>query len=273
MNISTGRGGYNLEPTTSWLTSDSKRSSDYPPGGEPGALADIEYPVQYISPIAAIYVSNALGCRLPTTREFQAALNEAYGGLNFQEIGPRIAAGDIPGGMPNLRDRRYAGQFDHASAVRGANQAILPYTPDIGSFHPNSGRENVHDFDDGFLWFDHVRGDGNSQLAHLLGNVQEWVYDDPDRITPGQGEPIQDPGLLLRAINYEELGVIGGSALSPSTLPLDQPLPVPRPLLADDLTKYYYADVGFRLVIAGKFDTVAEQIIAATNQGDLDLAP
>ena len=112
---------------------------------------------------------------------------------------------------------------------------------------------------------------GGNGFQHLYGNVQEWVYDDPDSVTPAEGEPILSPREILDNIKITSLGVIGGSALSSTLYPPYALQNVEKPAIPEDLLKMTYSDVGFRLVIAGKFDTVAQQVLAATSRGYVNL--
>jgi len=74
------------------------------------------------------------------------------------------------------------------------------------------------------------------------------------------------PAQIDAGIDTAKMKAIGGSALSvadgtpeePITIGFNQP---------GALSRFRFYDVGFRLVIAGRFDTVAEQVLAATSGG------
>jgi hypothetical protein len=174
-------------------------------------------PLQYVSPRAAIYFANLLGCRLQTPAEWKAAY--AQNGCNH----------------PNLRDRTWKLQARWAAG----SQATLAYYPDGGIFLPphrgstsavwneaalgigRAGRE----YDDGCLWFVETYTQTPDVFNHLVGNVAEL------------------------AMEGNRCFVIGGSAMSPPDLPVDKAIEVP-----DWQESKGYSDVGARLAFSLPMD-------------------
>jgi hypothetical protein len=165
-------------------------------------------PMQYVTPAAATLAASIAGCRLPTVAEWQAAYKSVE-----QHMGV------------NLRDRAWRLELEHLAArpaFRGAR-------PDAGMFAPD--REEPTDkvwanptggeLNDGILWFREAPA-APQVFVDLVGNVAEFVTDDAGRAH-----------------------VIGGSALSPPTRPLDKAFPV-----GADQASGGFSDVGFRLAFS-----------------------
>jgi formylglycine-generating enzyme required for sulfatase activity len=249
---STQVGVTGLAPAGQWLVrSEGAAGADvYPPGLDPGQPT-LDLPMQHVPPDAAMYVADLLGCRLPTSAEWKAAAGAQEARLERATL--------------NLRDQTWARQQKHTEArlVQGRRA----FAADSGGFVPStapalSGPKSaaVVDEDDHVLWFSPIAlGGGGSKapFKHLVGNVAEWVWDGPWP-TPGQPRG-SDPGEFQRALDAhpEQIGVIGGSALSRPDLDVHQRQPV---LLAE--AREGYADVGFRLAfsVGGDSDlTVAQR--------------
>lgn len=164
-------------------------------------------PMQQVTPIAALNVAALAGCRLPTIAEWIAAYKSVEGHANA-----------------NLRDRTWRLQFDHMARLPEGRRV----RPDAGMFVPAG--EAVSDsvwqaagaeLNDGILWF-RESASTNGAFADLAGNVAELVSGDE-----------------------QKLYVIGASALSPPTRPLDKPFELPR-----DQAGAAFSDVGFRLAFS-----------------------
>lgn len=263
--------GIALDSPEKWLVEDPKRLADFPPDQGPRLQPSHEHPVQHISAVAAMYVANAFGCRLPTSLEFQAAIVERYGDLDFSGLLKKINKNNFTGHTPNLRDASFTRQLDFAVTARADKPTLRSFSPELGAFLADPDPDHSYPFNDKDLWFDYTRAEPGNGFQHLYGNVQEWVYDDPDSVTPAEGEPILSPQEILGNLKVEHLGVIGGSALSSTLYPPPDRQKVKKPAIPEDLLKMTYSDVGFRLVIAGKFDTVAQQVLAATSRGYVNL--
>ena len=77
-------------------------------------------PVQYVSPVGAIYFARMLGCRLPSSDEWAAA----------------AALKVVPTGVANLRDQTWQRQKAHIQKLEEGGGLSAPenYYPDAGSF-------------------------------------------------------------------------------------------------------------------------------------------
>lgn len=206
--------------------------SYYPEDAVP-APPDWEQPMQYVSPLAAMYAARALGCRLPTAGEWEAAVSAG-----------RESA-------PNLRDASWRRVYD---AVR-SQASFLPEWPGAGIFHPaNQGARPLPQddgaaaaADDGFPWFRRV-SEGGGKFRDLTGNVREYVFSDSARA--------EGPGSLsvefVRALlgDGTALAVVGSSALAPAGGP--GPFPADPAEAADG-----FADVGFRLAFTADASNVS----------------
>lgn len=257
-----------LKAPSQWLVEDPSRPT---PDQGPRLLPSLDHPVQHVSAIVAMYVANVFGCRLPTTDEFKAAIVEQYGDLDFTELLNKINSNNFAGHIPNLRDSNFTKYLDFAVTEMAEERKLKYFSPENGAFLPDPDRDHSYPFNDNNLWFDHTRAAIGNGFQHLYGNVQEWVYDDPDSVTPAEDEPLLSPQEILRNLKVKYLGVIGGSALSSTLLSPSERQDAEDLVIPEDLLKMTYADVGFRLVIAGKFDTVAQQVLAATSRGYVNL--
>lgn len=175
---------------------------------------DDDSPMQQVPANAAIAAAKLAGCRLPTLAEWNAAL-AAEGGV------VRATAN------ANLRDQTWEQQ---RLAVEQRNVEAR-FWPDAGAFYPAGTRRpapgagGLVDGNDGTLWFTPVQTGGGTLFKNLIGNVYELVSPDADSAS----SPI----------------VVGGSALSPRELAVDQPLkPDGAGLRAG------WADVGFRMAFS-----------------------
>jgi hypothetical protein len=206
------------------LATDSNRSVLKDPGGDYSETLNPSrnHPIQYVSPTAARYFAELLGCRLPTPAEWQAAYKAS--GLATGAAGFR----------PNLRDQAWKLQWHWANQTL----ATTPFSPDKGIFLPAAvepenkawtpaalaGRDSIGSprfYDDGALFFRPVADRAATEFSHLIGNVAEYTAD------------------------ADKVYVIGGSALSVPG-PLDKPHEVP------DWKKNTqgFSDVGLRLAFS-----------------------
>ncbi len=190
-------------------------------------------PMQYVSPQAALEVALVMGCRLPTSAEWKAAL--------AAEPGSATGA--------NLRDATWKKVFDYLRTLAASN----PEWPSAGIYSvPGSTRVlPVNDTapavetSDGVVWFTPVAAGSASakRFRNLIGNVWELVFEDSSACDGVEGVV----GTKVEAIlgKGEALKVIGGSALSPGTISTTEPQPVALTQARDG-----FSDVGFRLAFA-----------------------
>ncbi len=170
-------------------------------------------PMQYVSPEAAIYFCDLLGCRLPTPAEWKSAY--------------RTYARD----HWNLRDRTFKilQRWTYGPSVADR------FVPDLGIFMPagekptpevwmesklfNRPAESDREYNDEVLWFRDVAPAGMQAFNHLVGNVAEMTFENGHLFT------------------------IGGSALSPPTRAIDREFEIPNWRSGNK----GYSDIGFRL--------------------------
>jgi formylglycine-generating enzyme required for sulfatase activity len=204
-------------------------------------------PMQRVSPGAALYCAQLLGCRLPTVAEWQAAC---------------VQAGEAPAGLPqNRRDRAWEKQRQHAAALR--TEGFMLGWPGDGIFRPDGTAEEdftqavplASDTDDGVLWFAPVPT-SSPEFSHLMGNVSEYVLGAVPAEPVQGGAPSAAAVAGLLAAAGTRVLVIGGSALSPPSVDADRPYA----FRLEDAARGY-ADVGFRLAFSAPRETTAERLM------------
>jgi formylglycine-generating enzyme required for sulfatase activity len=214
----------------------------------PGLKVDVPgplHPVQQVPVPAAAYFARLLNCRLPTSTEWQAAYEQDKASASRKAY--------------NLRDKTWLAQKAHDIALEDSGDLVDPelFYPDAGIYWPASipaaqrkvGRDGEawpNPADDGVLWFAKVVDDNQRLFQNLVGNVAEYVYEDPKALADLKDPTIAQVQQLLRTGGNAK--VIGGSAMSPPQVPVDQPQ-----ALANPAGKDCYSDVGFRLAfLAGR---------------------
>ena len=186
----------------------------FAPGILPGDTGQDYSPTTWLSFQEAMTMAAKLGGQLPTTELWTAALGQA-------------------GGVQRLRSRAWSEQIKLLPVwLKQTQEPQNSSAPDWGSFSKKTGlngtnRDYITDLnptpgavDDGKLWLRWVMPDGQwtpkNGFVHLIGNAAEWVNNN--------GSP----------------AVIGGSVVSPPSLPTKTPIP---------LRDGAYFDVTFRLVV------------------------
>jgi hypothetical protein len=218
------------DPSHGWLRVRTPMAkNEYYPAGLNVLPPTADVPMQYVSPTAAVLVSRLLGCRLPTSAEWKAA----------EESGVKAP------GMPNLRDATWRREFEYMKQF----EALRPEFPGSGIFWPKDATKTppaqdgaaTTDTDDSALWFVPVTN-GGAGFQNLIGNVAEFVWEDPDSL-----EGLEATADKVRAAlgKGEMLRVIGGSALSPKEV---DPMTA-QPVYFDE-AREGYSDVGFRLAFS-----------------------
>lgn len=199
----------------------------WPEGGP--AAPSMEHPMQQVSFRAAVLAAKAAGCRLPTSREWQAAAAmESYGNNN-------------------VRDNRWRQQYEH---VRANVKTAAPEFPSAGCFWPRgvsriappNDSEVVSSADDGWLWFAPVTEGGGATFSHIRGNVAEFVYESPGDIERADATRAGITAALGRG---EQVRVIGGSALMSPRVKADEAQPVEFGQALEG-----WSDVGLRLAFS-----------------------
>ncbi|MGE3109843.1 MAG: hypothetical protein AB7O77_16015 [Phycisphaerales bacterium] len=221
-----------------------------PPADSPADLGvappSADCPMNYISPGGAAYVAALAGSRLPTPAEWQAA---------------RAKAAESALSSANLRDQTWKSQQEYVRRVRDSSGNVVPpevQWPDAGIFRggpesPRGADATAGTTKDGTLWFGPASA-GAAQTpgiaTNLIGNVAEYVMDAPPPVFGDAPGSRPDARALREYVDRhaKETFVIGGSALSPPSVPVDQPLALVEP---DELTNGY-SDVGFRLAFTAE---------------------
>lgn len=205
-----------------------------------------DHPMQQVSAQAALYFASLLGCRLPSSSEWLTAY--------------QINKKDSTSMNWNLRDETWLVERDHVKWL-AENEGKLADWPDTGVFWPsknysqNVGRnaQYYRAWQDKYLWFCTVEEGPGRPFAHLIGNVAEFIFDDPQGFEQ-LSAPAPQAVVEFLERNGGQLKVIGGSALSAPELKYDEPYPT-------DLFESMqgYADVGFRLAFSVPAQTMGSK--------------
>ncbi len=245
-------------PPDTQLVSDGGRWSDYFNDQPPDGPTE-QHPMQYLTADSAVWLARLTGCRVPTSAEWVAAFESEAGG--------RDTARFIEAQHPNLRDQRWQQQMVYAAMLQNERNVRID-TPDRGRFGLMSNQGETPgtagepwSYDDGLIWFDRaVAGTTASRRVfhHLVGNVAEYVFDQPEALEAidavGLG-PREAVGAIRAALQAGGVGVIGGSAQSPTNVPVDQPQ-----LIQPDADKQAFSDVGVRLAFSAPRQSLKAQI-------------
>jgi formylglycine-generating enzyme required for sulfatase activity len=237
------RNWIELNHDRTWLTYvnhrwDADESKYAPAGNGPSSLS----PMQYVSPLAAMYAAWMIGCRLPTVDEWQSAYESSRrddddncSGANWLNLRQSIDA-LIPDAASGGTLRRFKSELG------------------IGD-EPFAGP--VVDQNRDVLWFRDV-APGASKIRDLHGNVAEWVLtgapaprfdgDDPLTVIDETGDHViagqDDPAL---AAFYKHCARIGLNSTSSKADDPEKPsVPVDPPGLNHH---HQYWNVGFRLAL------------------------
>jgi hypothetical protein len=221
-------------------TDDMIKNAYYPQGGAPAKGPDFDDPVDFISPGAAAYVAKLIGCRLPTSAEWTAA-NAKF-----------------PTTDPNLRDAAWAAQHAYLVTPGPDGKTVLQRTNNNADL-PNQSmlkpkgiviKPSEQDGDaavpgnDGLLYFGPVNKGGGEVFHHLVGNVCEFVLENPDAMNNSPVPPTKDTITALVG-KGDQMKVIGGSAISPKEV---------NPLVPLDFnwgaSRVGFSDAGFRLAFS-----------------------
>jgi hypothetical protein len=229
-----------------------------------------QLPLQFVTPQTAFYLARRVGCRLPTSREWIAALSQAKNSADenvkgFATLGWKLRDReyarllDNPNRDPDFwpDDHIFLGDLDPAKVQRQSGAAIWTAAElsRLGGSTTSSGASAA-------LWPLSTlqtssslgfRGVGDIEnyagvFHDLIGNVGEYVMDVP--VVLSEKVSVNPPLSGAEAAGHVSdwfspqrlaaVAVIGGSALSPPDLDPTKPYPLPK-----DANQF--ADVGFRL--------------------------
>ncbi len=246
-----------------WMPADTRLKSgggqieDYfsQDDGQPYTPAgpDEPFPMQFISPEGAIYFARTMGCRLPSSAEWRAALAVETNGSPLKQY--------VDQQHPNLRDSTWLQQNKHVQDLQ--SQGVRIELPNSGGFWESDTHDEVYPYDDGVLWFDQITPEkvapGNV-FHHMIGNVAEYVFERTDALEAldisalGGGDVLAQ---IRAVIQPNDMGVIGGSAQSPPGVLSDLEKPAAVSIESDIKA---YADVGMRLVFSAPRQSLVGQV-------------
>lgn len=224
-------------------------------GGDPNE----RHPMHYVPPDVAVFFSHALKCRLPRESEWQSALQK-----ESRRAGASDESAFVSLAKCNIRDQAWLAELDHIRSVVAPSVKLDTKAPDHGVFGCEPGVSDASALNDNVVWFTAVERAGSAasldQFHHLIGNVAELVWDEPQAL---MDRLMQDPwdASWFNALRGElrkpasPVKVIGGSGLSS---PRDFGVARAYPPIA--MSPPAYADVGFRLA----FDGAAQLSLAQT---------
>ena len=244
----------------------------------------INDPMQLISPWAAIYAAQLLGCRLPTSTEWKKAYDEYD-----------TAAG-LPKDIWNLRGEGPISWRTQQEHTRQMEKNGLPY-PDKGIFipgklvfadifadkaapwtanalakiAPNRFSASPASYQNNTLWFQEIdketapAGAAPPALTfhHLVGNVAEYVFDGAtatEVIKDNVPKPVEIDKALGDKANAGAMFVVGGSSLSPPDIPFNEKQTLS---LSSPAAKIGFCDVGFRLAYTAPIDSIVDVLVNA----------
>jgi formylglycine-generating enzyme required for sulfatase activity len=226
------------------LTRFNRRSLKPELGGNP----TYDHPMQQLPARAALFAAALSNCRLPTSREWQAAYEQQ-----------RKAQGDAWSKDWNLRDALWQKQikFTETDAPGQWPLEDAGVTVPAGVFAPaglkaTDGVAGFRSGEDGVLLFRPVNG-GAGTFKNLVGNVAELLCDQPDAWDHLADRKTADGIARFVQANGSQLRVVGGSAFSPPEL---DPL---RPAALTSAAEPF-CDVGVRLAFTAPARSTAERL-------------
>ena len=223
------------------------------------------HPMQNINPSAAYYFARLLGCRLPTDKEWRAALK---------------IAGDT-GVKPNLRDQTWQDEHERLKKINAGLTKVPDFWSTTGTFSETFrilGRDikvaggsaalpGVKGLRDGYVWPRAVNPQ-SKDFVDLIGNVAEWVVTDTGEIKGGSiklPETKPDENEVKTYFDgrwkNDQIGIIGNSAISCNRSTGSEELVIKsKSMIPTPMAKYGgHMDVGFRLAF-----TVGQPSLSAT---------
>lgn len=238
---------------TGWLKGhpNMQGKSYYAP--ELGEISPPNYdsPMDWVSPDAALLAARQMGVRLPTVKEWAAAVESAGGAK-------KAASGE------NRRDKTWLMQFkyiDELDVLDGKEwphagifwpKNLQPQWPqsDGKMLYVNASDDSSLPMNDGYLWFAPALRDSEG-WSNLVGNVSEIVVDgDADEMA--NVEPTAQAVRPLVEKLVEKWRVVGASALSGIQLRGNAEYDALEPYEYKSLreARMGYSDVGFRLAFS-----------------------
>lgn len=200
---------------------------------EAGGQPTLKHPVQAITPTGAALVAKAVGCRLPTSAEWQLAFTTYLSGKK-----PSDAL---------LRGEAFRQQLAHVNAQKKANPLAdsTDFVSPFARVFPSGIEDSEQPAEASTTLFFVPVDSGSGPMHHLVGNVAEFVFDNKAAFDAATIETIPD----VLENDPAKVGVIGGSSLSPPSKPVGT---AQGGLLSTQLRGEGFADVGFRLAFSAK---------------------
>jgi|GEM_PF-4874069 len=225
-------------------------------GVGPVPAPTFDVPITQVTAADAALVAALIGCRVPTAMEWSAA---------------KSRAGSTPA---NLRGAWFKTQHEFARAQRAGKDLAYP-PPTAGIAYKDEGEAKGDDqqanpsASDDVIFFratGNAGGGESGRFRDLIGNVAEWVFDEPARLDAlgkrsGVAEIAAEAQQIVISADKKtaRARVVGGSAFSPPRE--DSEAFVPWPSRINDIafdknfgaatpTKNGYSDVGFRLAFS-----------------------
>jgi len=178
-----------------------------------GGAPSLDDPVQYLPPRATIYLAALLGCRLPTTAEWDYA---------WQSENRAQARLHLPG-------KTLTYYIAYLTSENSTNDARLPKPNawdlfDYSAPPLSNSLENYGTDSNPVLFFEPVdSGNGQTTSINLGGNVADYVFDNENDYHTALNNWFKNPNSLtsdaitsfMTSTALEGIYVIGGSALSP----------------------------------------------------------
>ena len=224
-----------------------------------GGPPNLNDPVQYLPPKAAVYVAALLGCRLPTASEWQEAF--AINGMKH------FPSAHVPG-------KTLAAYVAYLKSVNSTRDARLP-TPrywDLYNYAVPAMAPFLHQYGPSknpVLWFEPVTsGQAQDVFTDLVGNVAVYVFNDTSTYRQSLKTWFKNPttfnsGAINKFVTpaaLKNMLVIGGSALAPlGTISPAAPAAINWHLRR---TGRGFADVGLRLAYDPRVLTPQERLAA-----------
>lgn len=220
-------------------------------------------PAQYVSPLGAAYFAALMGCRLPTVDEWKAAAD-----LNFKSA----KSSDLPISL-HLRGDLWSTANTLVNQQQAENIKRAFYSPEQVAEAAQDDENDIWNddairqkidiargaplaLDKQSLWFKPVQ-EGGGIFPNLIGNVACYVLKELNDSPDSQFWQHKSPDNLLMLLENGNCGVIGGSALSPSSCVPDVPkYDLPDPGFRDP----GYCDVGIRLAFTPRSLPLAVQL-------------
>jgi hypothetical protein len=229
-----------------------------------------QLPLSFVTPQLSFYLARRLGCRLPTSHEWLAALAQARASTDanmkgFASIGFRLRDRQFAHLLTNPnRDRDY--WPDDNIFIADTLSQIVPRQAAAAIWQaPDLDRLSHRDADSppatqwplstlasssGYGFRTVGDSDNFAGVFHdLIGNVAEYTMDTPVMLaekvsvasTQTSGETVHRITDWFSEDHLKAVSVIGGSALSPPNMDPEKPYPLPAS------GPSVFADVGFRL--------------------------